>query len=291
MTNLKLKRGLYIQGITWFILSLAISVLNDVIAKYTGDNLPGIQVAFLRFTFSVITLLPFMFYYGKSSFNTERPSLHIIRGALLFVGITLWCYGLRVVPLASATVINFTIPFFVLFLASIFLKEKVGLMRWFATIVGFIGIYIVLDPNSSSFHMHSLILLISALMFASLDVINKKYVIKETMLSMLFYSALATTVMSMPFALYKWVTPSIQELGLLFVLGGGANLILFMLLKAFALVDASAAAPFRYVELFLSVLLGYYFFNEVLVSSFWLGAVIIVSSSFFVGYMESRRQD
>ena len=156
--------------------------------------MPGIQVAFLRFMFSVITLLPFMLYYGKKSFKTERPSLHIIRGSLLFIGITLWCYGLRVVPLASATVINFTIPFFVLFLASIFLKEKVGLMRWLATIFGFVGIYIVLDPNSASFHLHSLILLVSALMFASLDVINKKYVIKETMLSMLFYSAIVPSI-------------------------------------------------------------------------------------------------
>jgi S-adenosylmethionine uptake transporter len=280
----------YYKGISWFILSLVVSVLNDTISKYLGNRLHSLEVSFFRFLFSTITLIPFIIYYGRKSLTTSRPLLHIARGVLLFAGITLWIFGLNIVPISVVTLLSFTIPLFVLILALFFLKENVGWQRWLATIIGFLGIILVLNPGDVSFNPASLLLLLSTSLFAILDILNKKFVIKETTLSMLFFSALVTTVFAFIPALYVWKVPTLKEIVLLFILGGGANLILLFILKAFACIDASAVAPFRYIELILSSIVGYFIFNEIPSSNIYIGALLIVPSTFFIIYYETRKK-
>lgn len=278
----------YMIGIAWFILSLVIGSLNDVAMKFLGYQLPSMEVAFLRFFFSALVLLPLMITRGTQAFHTSRLSVHAMRGLLLFGGIALWCYGLTVVHMTAAVVINFTIPLFVLVLAMIFLKEKVGLARWIATMVGFSGIIVVLNPTSIDFDIAAMLLVLGSLMFAMLDVLNKKYVVKESTISMLFYSAVFTTLFGLIPAYYVWVPPTAKELLILFVLGAGANMLLYCLLKAFALIDASAVSPYRYTELFISAGFGFAFFQEIPTTSTLIGACIVVPSTMYVAYIESR---
>lgn len=274
----------YIIGILWFILSLVISNLNDAIAKHTGTTLHPMQIAFLRFFFGTLSLLPFMLFYGRSAFITQRPAVHIARGTILFFAITIWIIGLSIVPIATATLLTFTIPMFVLIMARIFLKEKVTIQLWLATLLGFLGAFIVLGPSTLQFNPLALLMLVSSGMFATLDILNKKFVIKESMLSMLFYSALVTTLLSIIPALIYWQTPEISDLALLFVLGAGSNFILYCLLKAFARVDASAVAPYRYLELVLSGLVGYTLFREVPGMYMLAGTLIIIPTTLYIGY-------
>ena len=280
----------YYVGIGWFLLSLVFSISLDVVQKYLGQNIPCVQITFMRFLFGTISLLPFMLYYGKSSFYTSRPSVHIFRGAMLFGGIALWCYGLKVVPLSMVTTVSFTIPLFTLPLAVVFLKEKVGVVRWTATLIGFIGILLVFNPTASEFNPSSLWLVAAALMFAGLDVINKRFIVKESMLAMLFYTALITMFLGVVPAFMVWVMPTFSQLCLLFLLGCGANLILFCLLKAFQRVEASAVAPFRYVEFILSSLCGFLLFHEAPTTATYWGLLIIIPSALYVIYAETHQR-
>ncbi len=286
---MKINHVNYFLGVFWFIASLFISSLNDVLTKYLGSSINPYEVVFFRYLFGTLTLLPFMMYYGKRTFVTSRPMVHVLRGCLLFGGIALWCHALNVVTVTAATVINFTIPLFVLIFARIFLGENVTLTRWVATIIGLIGIIVVINPISDDFNVMSASLVFGSIMFAGLDVINKKYVIKESMFSMLFYSNIVTLALSSVPAFYNWSFPSTQDLLLLLVLGGGANLILYFLLKSFALIDASAVAPYRYVELLISASLAYFIFNEVPTAHTLIGAVIIIPSTLFVIYNEIKK--
>lgn len=278
----------YIRGISWFILSLVISVVNDVFAKYLGENLHSIQITFLRFLFATISLMPFMIYYGKKSFHTSRIGLHFVRGILLFAAIALWCLGLTQAPIVVATTLTFIIPMFVLILARCFLKEKVGSSRWIVTIIGFLGATLILEPTNVNFSPLILLLVLATLMFATLDVINKKFVVKESMLAMLFYTALITMLLGLIPTLFVWKTPSISQLFFLFLIGCGGNLLLFCLLKAFAAAEASALAPFRYVELILSAGLGIVVFNEIPTLALCLGALIIIPCTLFLIYAETK---
>lgn len=279
----------YVRGISWFILSLIVSVANDSFAKHLSGNLDSNQVAFFRFFFGVLTLLPFMIYRGKEAFKTNRFFMHISRGAILYVAISLWIYSLSIVPIVVATLTTFVVPLFVLILAPIFLKEKISTPLLFATIVGFLGVLIVLEPNSSAFNPSSLLMLVSAFMFASLDIINKKFVQKESMLSMLFYSALVTALLGFFPALESWKQPSTQDLITCLFLGAGGNLILFFLLKAFSLVPASSVAPYRYLELIFSGVVGYLFFAEVPTIYSAVGAAIIVPATLYVAYKQINK--
>lgn len=278
----------YLRGISWFILSLVISITNDVFAKHLGQDLHSVQITFLRFLFGTISLLPFMIYYGRKSFYTSRIGLHLIRGALLFCAIALWCFGLTQAPITVATTLTFIIPMFVLILARIFLNEKVSWARWLVTIIGFLGTTIVLEPTNVNFSPLMLLLLVATAMFATLDVINKKFVVKESMLAMLFYTALVTMLLGAIPAIFVWKMPSMTQYIALFLLGCGGNLILYCLLKAFAATEASAIAPFRYIELILSAGLGIVVFNEIPTLALCLGSLIIIPCTLFLMYSETK---
>ncbi len=282
------KLNNYFTGIGWFILSLLSSVSNDIITKYIGMNLHSFEVAFFRFFFSALILIPFILCYGKQTLKTNRPFVHIIRGVLLFCGVTCCNYGLNIAPITTATVIGFSTPSFTLCLAIFFLNEKIIWQRWVATLLGFIGITITLKPQADDFNPQLLFFVLAAISFAMLDIINKKFIVKETMISMLFYSALITALISTPPSIIFWKTPTILELMLLFLLGTGSNLILFFLLKAFSLIDATATVPYRYIELIISSLAGYLVFNEIPESHTLYGALIIIPATLFIIYSETK---
>lgn len=282
------KNKTYFIGIGWFILSLLSSSLNDIISKYVGIRLHSVEIAFFRFFLGALTLIPFVFYSGINTLKTSNPIVHFMRGFLLFLGMTSWTYGVTISQVSTATMISFTVPLFVLVLAVFFLNENITWQRWVATIVGFIGIIVTLKPHESDFNPQVLVFVFASLSFAMLDIINKKFIVKESMISMLFYSAIVTALLSIVPASLVWVTPTINELILLLILGASSNLILFFILKAFSLVDATAVAPYRYLELLISATVGYIIFGDIPGTSTWYGALIVIPSTLFIVYSENK---
>ena len=281
----------YVQGIFWMLVVCFISNSNDILIKHVGSRLSGAEVAFFRFFFSTLVLLPFMAIQGKAAFVTRYPGAQCIRALLLMLAMAPWCYGVAALPLTLATTLAFTTPFFVLPLAKTFLKEHVGWQRWIATLFGFLGIVVALHPTGDTFNPVALALVVSTFMFAILDIINKKLLTEdETLLPMLFYSALGTAVLGFVPAVLTWQTPTFQELFFLFLLGGGGSLILFCLLKAYAATEVSALQPFKYFELILSAIFGLVIFQEFPTVSTLLGAAIIVPSTFYIAIYETRQQ-
>ncbi|MDR3317760.1 MAG: DMT family transporter [Puniceicoccales bacterium] len=293
------SRKYYFKGITWFIASLFVCETNDVITKFLENSLSPLQVIFGRFFFSTLTLLPFMLLQPEN-FRSKCLMANCLRGLILFIGMFIWCYGLDVSQLSIACLINFTTPMFTLILAALILKERIGLPRIMATIIGFLGVAVVLNPQTASFSVTAASLfLVSAIFFAALDVLNKILVRKETMLGSLFFTGFFTMLFaglvlvvshfimkgdSMPLKF----SLGIQEIILLIAVGIGANLLLFCILKSFAYIDISATAPFRYVELILASTLGYLFFDERLSLNTILGSMIIIPSMIYLIRYESK---
>ena len=288
--------GTFTIGIAWFFMHQIIGVANDVIMKAAGQTLSVAQVVFLRFFFATLTMLPVMLISGKDSFKTDRLPLHFARSALLAMGIFLYAKGLTVAPIAVVTTLNFTIPLFTLVLARFVLKEKVDVNRWIGTVVGFLGVCVVLKPTGGaaglgSFNMSWLLILAAATIFASLDVLNKVFVGRESFWAMIFYTALFTTLIFSPFAFIGWVAPTMTQYGALAALGAGANALLYCLLKSFSMVDASALAPFRYTELILSAGVGWVLFKEAISMNTILGAMVIVPSTLYVVWKENQKKE
>lgn len=284
----------YLQGVFWITLVALASNLNDILMRECS-RLPAQEITFFRYFFAVITLLPFMLANAKTAFKTERPLLHAIRAMLLFGAIFSWAAAVKIVPLAVMSTFALTVPIFVLPMAAVFLKEKVGWQRTLATLVGFGGIFTVIygSSNDTTF-IDSLLtlnngtwyLMFAALLFAMSDIVNKKYVSKESNLSMLFYIALGTAIFAFIPAQLAFEMPTLGEFGLLFLLGAGGNLILFFLLKAFSATDVSALAPYRYTELFFAGFFGFIIYGEIPTSWTFLGAGIIVLATASIAYYE-----
>ena len=279
----------YIQAIGWFILSLLISCCNDALTKYLSYTLHAWEITFLRFGLGIITLLPLLLYNGVSAFRTTRWGLHLCRGALLFVAISLWAEGLKTSPITTATVMSFSVPLFVLLLSPLLLKERVSGLLWLLTVGGFMGIVLVLQPSIAAFNPGSWFFLLAVLLFALLDILNKKYVAQESILSMLFYSSIVACICTTYPAIQVWQMPSSLQWVALWMLGIGGNLILYFLLRAFSLSNASSLTPFRYLELLISMLVSYFFFHELPTISGYLGAAVVIPCTLLVGYLQTRK--
>lgn len=284
----------YFKGVGYFFLSIISGALNDILAKYLCCDLNPSVISFFRFLFSVITLLPIIYFYGFQTLKTRHIKIHLLRGFLLFSGILCWTYGLKYVPITTATIISFSIPLFTLILGFIFLKEQIIWQRWVATILGFFGIFIILKSHLAEFNMMSLILIAAAIIFAMLDIINKLFISKESILGMMFYSSAVTVILSLPLVFSNLEAFQIYNLYnfiFLMIIGISANLLLFFILKAFSFCDATALAPYRYFELLITSLTGYLIFNEIPSSNTLYGACIIIPMTLFIIYSENKQSN
>lgn len=276
------------QGALWANTMSIISVLNDALMCQLGSRLPVIEVTFFRFFLSTLLVVPFLIF-NQHRIVIRHAAWHGLR--ILLGGAALWlcCYSVTCMPLSQNTAIMFTEPLFFLPLAAFFLKEKVHAARWIATSVGFCGLLYLLHPTSDVFSFIALVPVVSAILFAFLDIVTKKIVHTESTLSMLFTFGLGCSVLTLPFVLSVWVMPSLYEVLFLLFLGIGANLIQVCLFLSFRAADASALAPFRYTELIFSVFFGFILFQQVPTVRVILGASVIILSTLYLIYVERNR--
>lgn len=280
----------YGYGVFWAIMISLCSATNDVFAKLMGERLHSFEVIFFRFFFSLITLIPFMVGKGGGIFKTSALKFHLSRGILGFAAMTAWSLALIFLPLAEVSTLFLTTPLFFLPLAFILLREHVTIQRWIATLMGFVGILIIIHPTNGDWNLYALIPLAGALLFALMDVLNKKMVATESTFTLLFYFALVTTVISIIPMLTQWQTPTLKELACLAFLGVGANLIQVCIFNAFSATEASALAPFRYVELLFAAAFGFMLFGELPSTYILYGAPFIIGATFYISYFESRQR-
>lgn len=280
----------YAQGAFWMIMIAVVSVSNDFLMRYLG-HLPKFEIVSFRFTFSLLSLLPFLFLRGHNYFRTTIPGLHILRAVLGVGAIGACCYSVNLMPLSENTVIMFTEPLFFLPFAFLMLRERVDRARWFATLIGFLGILVIVQPGTVGFRPVALISVTGAVLFALLDIVAKKMVMREeNTITMLFYFSLGTTLVGLIPLPFIWEPPSFAQLGLLFLLGIGANLIQVCLFYAFSATEASALMPFRYIEFVFSALVGFLFYAEIPTIMALIGTALIITGTFYISYIETRRE-
>lgn len=284
----------YWQGIAFFFCQMFVSCANDIVSKFMGQRLDAFEVTFFRFFFGLVTLLPFVIAKGKSAFKTNQFFLNVVRGILGAVSFFLYIFAVIKLPLAEVVIILWTIPLFSLILSKIFLHENVTGFRWIVTLIGFIGLAIITTWTSDDdfhFNIFYFIPIGAAFLFALQDVLIKTMVkAEESRITMLFYFALITSVVSFPTACKVWTTPTPFELVMLFLLGAGGNLIQYFIFKAFSLVDVSAVAPYRYLELLVSAFFAFIFFLEIPGKNVYVGALILIPCTLYLGYSENRRK-
>lgn len=273
------------QGIFWAIMIYLTGTINDVLAKFLGNRLHAVEIAFFRFLFSAIIVLIPMIRSKQNLFKSNIHQWHVMRGVLGAVALGLCCYSVNIMPLAENTTILFSEALFMLPLAAIFLKEKISKTTIIATLVGFSGLILMFRPKADNINVLAIVPTIAALLFAIMNIMIKKMIdAKENALTMLFYFGLYTTMISGAIVPFYWVTPNLNELLLILLLGAGANLIQLFIFLAYRAASASDISPVRYSELPFAIIFGFLFFGQIPDAITIAGAALIIIGTFISSY-------
>ena len=278
-----------ITGILLMVTSMVVFTLLDATAKHLVETLPPAVAVFGRYAVAFfLSLAVIMRKGGPQLLVTSHPLLQVLRGVLLMGATILNFIAVMYLQLAQTAAIFFTIPLWVCALSMPLLGEKVGLRRWIAVAVGFMGVLVIMRPGTDSFHWAMLLSVGSSFCGAIYNIVTRKVGGRDRAETSLFYvgliGALAAAV-PLPFV---WKTPEGLQWLLVGFLGLAGTTGHFMLIQAHRLAPASVLAPFMYSQIVWMILLGYLFFGDV--PDFWtiVGAAIVVASGLFVFAGEAR---
>jgi drug/metabolite transporter (DMT)-like permease len=276
-----------LRGSLLMLASAVLFTVVGVIAKLLGERYDAFQVAFFRALGGAILTLPFLVRGGLGAFRTEQPVLQLVRTILASTAIAANFYALIHLPLADANAISFARALFLIPLAILILGEKVGPRRLGATLVGFVGVLIILRP-SGEMEWAALVALYGALAVATASATVRLLLKTDGIMTLIFYSGVASTLVLAVPAFLVWQQPTLFDLAALMGLGALAVLSQGFFIRAFELGEASALAPLDYTRILFAGIAGYLVFGDVPDSWMWIGSAVVVASTLYITRREAR---
>ena len=270
------------------VLSMFLFSLTHSSVRLLSDTMSAFEIVFWRMFISLGIITPWYAWKGLHYLKTKSLVMHSLRSIVNFGGMILWFDAIAVVPLGKAVAIHFVLPIFVLALAALILREKVGVRRISAAIIGFGGMLVVLRPGQIAISWPEVMILGSALCYAA-TVIFLKYMVKtETPLALTFYTNLFILVFTIPFTIYLWVPPTVEDIVPILIVGLTGTFAPFMYTSALRMADASIIAPTDFLRLPITAGLGFALFGEVPAIWVWIGGGIIFLSTWYITARENK---
>ncbi len=277
-----------VRGALWMMVSAACFSVMSAAVRHLSAELSPFEITFLRNLFGLVIVLPFVLRTGQPLFRTRHWPLYVARAAIGLVAMWAWYYAVSITPLAEAVALNFTVPLFTIPAAILILREKVGIRRWGATLVGFLGVLIILQPGSVALSLGGLLAITAAAFFAFSLILVKILTRTESPAAIVFYMNLIMTPMVLGPAILVWETPSWVQLGWLAIIGAVGTLGHISLVRAFAATEATVVVPFDFMRLPFAALIAYFAFGEVPQVWTWIGAAVIIAGTVYITHRESR---
>ena len=279
-----------LRGILWLILGAFLFVLVDVFVKMLGRKFDPFQLALFRYAIGWIVLAPIFIRMGRSNLRTQHIGLHLLRMVLAFAAQLGVFVSVIYMLLADATAFMFTKPLFTTVVAVLLISEAVSARRWVATLVGFVGVLIMVRPGSDSMDPVALIAIGAAMTFAVANVLIRMLARTEPPNRILFYYHIGGIVAFTGPAIWVWRTPVGNEWLLLIAIGVITTAGMVCYIRAFSVGEPSAVGPSENVRLIYAALFGYFLFAEI--PSIWtgIGAAIIVASTYYIARDEARHR-
>jgi drug/metabolite transporter (DMT)-like permease len=254
----------------------------DVIVKWSDDYPVG-QVLFFR---GFCGIIPILFLIPKDRYfnfyKTTRPFLHFKRCLAGLIALVSIFVALRNLPLATVVSISFAAPIFITIFSIFLLKEKVGLYRWLAVLVGFVGIIFITEPGFSSLNLYYIYPIIFCLGLSYVAIAIRKLSSTEPAWLISFFFSFSIMLLSFLSFYQGWILPSLIDLFLLSmvgILGGLANL---WLSQSYKYSEVSLVSPLKYLGLVFAIIFGYFIWNEIPTSKTLLGALLVIVSSIII---------
>ena len=261
----------------------AVLPFMDTIAKYLSSEISFLQITWARYFFTVFWTLPLMFFFFRKNLKwSENPKLQILRGMTLLLANVCFFYSISVISMAKALTLAFIAPLVTTALSPIILGEKVGIKRWSAVIVGFIGSLVVIRPGLIEFNIATIAALGTGFFYGVYLIITRKLHSVDNPLLTLLLTGVVGAIISTLFVPIVWINLSQSQWLWLALMGIFACLGHLLLIYSLRYADASKLAPFGYFEIITNIILGYYFFKDFPDNWTFAGLFIIVSSGVYV---------
>ena len=259
--------------------------LMQAAVKLISFELHPFIITLYRAALVFVVLLPILFWQGRAVFNTSSIRLQVVRGGIGGLGMLCVFTGLSMISLAEVTVLLFTVPIFATLLSIVFLSEKVGVRRWTAIFVGFLGILIIARPQGSLSTGH-LFILCAALSWSTSILIAKKLTEKDTVISITFWQAMGCVPLAFIASLFVWELPSFVQLGALLGIAALGTVGHAMLYAALKVGQVSVILPLDYIRIIWSAGLGFILFGQLPTLHLYAGSMLIIAATAFLSYRE-----
>jgi drug/metabolite transporter (DMT)-like permease len=277
------------RGIALILGATLLFSLSDAMAKYLGQHLPVIEISWIRYAVFVVMALALVRRTGLAWWRVRSPALQVFRGVTLVGSAVLFIFALRFLPLADAAAVGFISPMLITMLSVPVLGEVVGIRRWAATVVGFIGVLVVVQPGTGAFQPAALLVVGSSLCWAFASVITRKMAGGDNAAITILWSSTVGLVLLSLLLPFEFVVPSLPILLLAVLLGVVASAGQYLLVLAYRHAEAALLAPFSYSQLIWAVTLGYVVFSALPDRWTVIGAGIIVASGIYTVHRERVR--
>ena len=298
------------RGIILILISMLVFSVQDGIMKHIFSFVSLYEIYLVRTVVSVILILFYLKLTNKPIvFKTQYPLLTFLRVILFFFGFSSFYISLTVLPLGFATALFFVTPFLITIFAHFFLKEEIGIRRWSAVVVGFIGVYITLNPDFNNFNYLSLLPILCAFCYSLSMIIIKKTSEKDSVYTQTFTFYFGAIIFSTifyfligdgqyntsdhpasQFIFREWFVDLESSILFMATTGLTATVAFLLLFTAYSIASPAVVSPFEYSILLWSPLIGWIYFNEIPSLNTIIGILIIVSSGIYI-FMREKAQE
>ena len=274
------------KAIAWMMGALASFLVMAVSVRELSSGMHAFEMLFIRSAIGVAILAAVLSFKGWSQIRTRHLSVHLGRNVIHFAGQSLWIAGIALLPLATVAAIEFTTPIWGIFLAVLFLGERMNRGRWTSLAFGIFGILVILRPGLEVVSLGALLMLGCTFCFGATNAFTKWLTRSDTPLAIVFYMVLMQTVIGALATFFVWTPIATGDWPFLILLGLTGVSAHFALTHAFAAADAAFIMPFEFLRLPFVALVGFLVYSEDIEAAVLIGAVLI-----FAGNYTSLRQE
>ena len=277
-----------VQGALWLVSGGFIFTSTSVMIRLLSAQIESVQTAFFRAVISVVLLLPMIAAGRVKPWQSKRIAGHFWRTFMGTTSMVLGFYAVTMLPLADATAIAFSQPLFSVVVAALIAGEKVRWRRWSATVIGFVGVLVMVRPGEGSLQAGALVALANAATVALSIYLVKRLSDSETPLMILTQFALFSTVLLAVPAILVWRWPDVWGWLLAIGVALSATVGQYFWVQAFKAGEMSAVAPFEYLRLPFAVFVGWLIWGEMPVIWTYVGAAIVIGSALYIAHREAQ---
>lgn len=279
------------RGILFMCAAMGCFVINDSLVKYASETLPSAQLIFLRGIMASFIVLALVRSTGamKSAYQVLQRWV-ALRAGIDAIATFIYLVALFHLPIVNATAIVMTSPLFIAVLAAVFMHERIGIDRWLAIGLGFLGVLLVIQPRAEGFNGYAVVCLFGTLLMSVRDLLTRRVgaAIPSTVITLA--TAVAITLLSGAASVVQgWVPFGGFELGILalasvFLAGGYYGIVIGMRHG-----ELSVIGPFRYSGLLWALVIGYLVWGDLPNRLAWTGIALLTGSGLYVVYSERKR--